>query len=457
MSTRFPKPHWDHLPQQPGDQSAEEHADDHSRETTKKQDAVKTFTIEVSAGNSGDEDTQPPAAVSRLVRRLRKPLKKKHRPTAPDSPHAITPKPVEKSRRGKKTKHPTAQPTDKSAARARTPSWLVSSAIHAGILLILSFLTLANLHQEDELIFATSHVSNEVLDEFQEIEIDPTEEFEPVDTDVAAMIDDPGLAAFGELSSESALSDLMGEPSLASSDLDNFGSLFDESGNGLSEMGAGSGAPATSFFGTKAQAQRVVFVIDNTGSMNYGGLETVIAELLKSVDAMSPKQQFYVLFFSDQVYPLFYPHSQLNFVRANNKNKQLLSEWLNTVETCTGGVWQLTQALETAYELRPDVVYLLCDGRHWDLVRAAHKIKAVENLRSKPNLLGIPVHTLGMGCQEDADRENLATVAQVNSGTFHEVPVSPAMAQLAQQHGRPYHSHGPGEVWGTKVLKRSKK
>ena len=45
----------------------------------------------------------------------------------------------------------------------------------------------------------------------------------------------------------------------------------------------------------------------------------------------------------------------------------------------------------------------------------------------------------------------LDAVARVNSGTFREVKVTPALVEVARQRSRPYHAKGPGEVWGTEV------
>lgn len=423
-----------------------------------EQKAVETFTIDVSAGHRSE-------AASRRKRRAKKtreerkaagsvPLEKKEpvaakqdriKPAA--APHYS---PMSLGGRPSAAAATAETPVQEPTRRRRSPSWLVSLAVHAVILLLLSFFSLASLQQEDFGLWAST-APQEVVDEFVEIEIDPSVEFESLDTELPSELEEPGMASFGELSAESELSDLTSSASLASNNLGEWGSLFGDSGSGLSDLGAGSGGATTSFFGTQAKAGRIVFVIDNTGSMNYGGLETVIVELLKSVDAMDPRQQFYVLFFSDQVYPLFYPQSQTKFVRPTDRNKQMLRNWLNTVELCTGGVWQLTQSLNLAYELKPDVVYLLCDGRDWDRVRASYKVEAVKLLRTTPNPLGIPVHALGMGCKVDADRENLATVARVNSGTFREVEVTPALVEVARQRNRPYHIKGPGEVWGTKV------
>ncbi len=417
-----------------------------------EQKAVETFTIDVSAGHQT-------AATSRRKRRAKKagadrtlpeakgPVGAKRNRAAPTAgPHFSS------ERASQRSLDPDASAPEPTS-RGGTPSWLVSLAVHAVILLLLSFFSLASLQQEDFGLWAST-APQEVVDEFVEIEIDPSVDFESLDTELPTELEDPGTASFGDLSAESELSDLSHSTMLAGDNLGEWGSLFGESGSGLGDLGEGAGGAMTSFFGTQARAGRIVFVIDNTGSMNYGGLETVIVELLKSVDSMSPRQQFYVLFFSDQVYPLFHPRSQTNFVRATEENKQMLRRWLDTVEICTGGVWQLTQSLTLAYELKPDVVYLLCDGRDWDLVRASYKVEAVRLLRTTANPLGIPVHTLGMGCKTDGDRENLATVARVNFGTFREVEVTPALVEIARQRNRPYHNKGPGEVWGTEVLNR---
>jgi von Willebrand factor type A domain len=417
-----------------------------------EQKAVETFTIEVSAGHRTGKAPRPESRRRKKSGRLASPAV-----IAVGANERVQTDPAASSQVASKSiaHHPSraADPVVELSRHSSTPPWLVSLVVHAAVLLVLSFCTLATLQREDLALWASSAPRDEFVEEFPEVKIDPSVELASLDTELPTELEDPGLASFGDLSAEAELSEVSASASLANNDLGEMGTLFGDSGNALSDLGAGEGGATTSFFGTKSKARRVVFVIDNTGSMDYGGLETVIVELLKSVDAMDARQQFYVFFFSDQVYPLFYPQSQATFVRATKQNKQLLREWLDSVEICTGGVWQLTQAMEAAYELRPDVVYLLADGRGWDLVRARYKVEAVEKMKSVPNASGIPVHTLGMGCKQDSDRENLASVARVNSGSFREVQVSPAMVEVAKQRNRPSHDwkSGPGKVWGTKV------
>jgi hypothetical protein len=68
---------------------------------------------------------------------------------------------------------------------------------------------------------------------------------------------------------------------------------------------AGSRLDATLFFGTEARGDRFVFVVDNSSSMKGGRLEMAVAELRRTIDALSPRQSFYVIFVSDQTYPMF--------------------------------------------------------------------------------------------------------------------------------------------------------
>jgi hypothetical protein len=60
----------------------------------------------------------------------------------------------------------------------------------------------------------------------------------------------------------------------------------------------------TLFFGTAAKGNRFVFVVDNSSSMKGGRLEMAVAELVKTVEGLSARQSFYVIFVSDKTYPM---------------------------------------------------------------------------------------------------------------------------------------------------------
>jgi hypothetical protein len=203
---------------------------------------------------------------------------------------------------------------------------------------------------------------------------------------------------------------------------------------GRNEMAGDVGR--TSFFGTPARANRVVYLVDNSGSMKQGRMETTLFELARSIDAMTDKQEFYVVFYSDQAYPMLYPNSVMEPLAATRENKQRLYAWLHTVELCQGGA--ILKAMEIAESLDPQVVYVLSDGDMTGTVTMQRLTQSNERPFS--------VHTLGMGVSKPQDAQNLLAIAQANRGTFQMVRPLPAAVQSAK--ARPIRSNGRGVSWG---------
>ncbi|HMP05443.1 MAG TPA: hypothetical protein PJ982_03755, partial [Lacipirellulaceae bacterium] len=166
------------------------------------------------------------------------------------------------------------------------------------------------------------------------------------------------------------------------------------------------------------------------------------AELLRCVASLKEDQQFYIIFYSDAVYPLFYPRPVDRYIRPTVPNQQRLAAWLETVELCLGDA--VLDALHAAAMIEPDTVLLLRDGR----VQGNKKMAAL--LRGGGDF---PLHTIGIGLSAGAvvSRRNLADIAAANGGEFREAAVSDDMRELARQRPRIYHSERPGLVWGQKV------
>ncbi|MGD9633133.1 MAG: VWA domain-containing protein [Pirellulales bacterium] len=228
------------------------------------------------------------------------------------------------------------------------------------------------------------------------------------------------------------------------------GTLMAGGGSGSSQGlpgGGGRGAASdearlgmTNFFGTPARANRVVFLVDNSGSMKQGRMETTLLELARSIEALGEKQEFYVVFYSDQAYPMFYPHSEMSAVPATRENKQRLYRWLQTVELCVGGA--LLKAVEIAESLEPQVVYVLSDGN-------ITSQRTLEQL-TQPSGRKFALHTLGMGVAKPQDAQNLAAIAAAHHGTFQMVRPLPAAVQMAK--ARPIRSNSFGVAWGAAAL-----
>ncbi len=185
-----------------------------------------------------------------------------------------------------------------------------------------------------------------------------------------------------------------------------------------------------------------MFVLDNSGSMQNGRLETVIAELLRCVDSLRDDQEFYVIFHSDAVYPLFYPDPVDRYLRPTKANKRMLARWLDTVELCLGD--SVDEAIAMAAMIEPDTVFLLSDGR-------IQGNKAIRFLLAGETR-NFPIHTFAVGMGGSvAGRRNLAEVADANGGEFRESEIPDEMRDLARREMRPYHSEQPGPVWGRRV------
>ena len=229
-----------------------------------------------------------------------------------------------------------------------------------------------------------------------------------------------------------------GEYAFAELPLGMAGMLEASGGNGGGNGGEGSlaGLPTTSFFGAEARASRIVFLLDNSNSMDEGRFETALTELARSVDALSPQQSFYVLLYSDTAYRLFHPQSADALVPATAENKQRLRDWLTTAELCVGG--RLVDAFKIAAELQPEVVYLLSDG-----VISDFPVSYLTEHRDWT----FTVHTIGMTVPDQQAAQNLMAIAAANRGSFRPVGVTPFAVEMARR--RPVKKNrARGRVWG---------
>ncbi len=195
-----------------------------------------------------------------------------------------------------------------------------------------------------------------------------------------------------------------------------------------------------SFFGAESRANRIVFVVDNSGSMQRGRMETTLMELDRAIKRLSTSQEFYVVFFSDQAYPMFFPQSVDEPIQATRPNKRKLNKWLHSVEMCLGG--RLLDAMELAAGMEPDVVFLLSDG---DI-----RSQRVTERMTDADAWGFTIHTLGMGARTPQHAKILGAIAESNGGVFRPVRAHPKAVARSRLKRIPYHRE-PGAVWGSAV------
>jgi hypothetical protein len=333
--------------------------------------------------------------------------------------------------------------------RRRIPAWVTSVVTHGIMLLVLAMFSIVTLEEDEPWLAATIGEPDETaVAELSEVEIahadsemSETDPVDPAPLDAALSEIEPLLPdALGGAADVMASTDV-GEFALAELPLGTAGMLEASGGNGGGNGGEGdlAGLPTTSFFGAEARASRIVFLVDNSNSMDEGRFETALLELARSVDALSPQQSFYVLLYSDTAYPLFHPQSADALVPATVENKERLRNWLSTAELCVGG--RLVDAFKIAADLQPQVVYLLSDG-----VISEFPVSYLTEQRDWT----FTVHTIGMTVPDQQAAQNMMSIAAANRGSFRPVGVTPIALEMARR--RPIKKNRTrGRVWGIKL------
>ncbi|MEE9390957.1 MAG: HEAT repeat domain-containing protein [Planctomycetota bacterium] len=128
---------------------------------------------------------------------------------------------------------------------------------------------------------------------------------------------------------------------------------------------AGETKYAVNYYGIPLQSDKVVFVVDISGSMEFGAeaggekrIDVARKKLLEVVQKLDKKTQFNVLAFSGS--NLYYKSKGL--MPCTPENKRKVSKWIRGLKT--GGGTNTYAALEAIFEeySKADTLYLLSDG-----------------------------------------------------------------------------------------------
>jgi hypothetical protein len=317
----------------------------------------------------------------------------------------------------------------RTSQKKSAPPIMASLAVHAVALLFCISFGFATVIQQAVPLFASpSALDESSVEEFSEVKIEPSK-FEDAELqNVVAQSEEFNVSDNLHHEYEPAQ---LGAGSQSLGDIGQLDALPSELGSLMTGAGSPSNGPpgggegAAIFFGARSQGDRFVFVVDNSSSMKNGRLEAAIAELIRSVEGLSPRQAFYVIFVSDQIYPMFYPQAASDLLVATLPNKKRLAEWLPRAATASGKNRELIKAMDMAAKLRPHAVFFLWDGR----MDHAGVRQDVMTHMTRPNQWGFPIHTIGMGVDSLDSEYNLTAIAQASGGTFRRVDVPAARAR----------------------------
>lgn len=312
------------------------------------------------------------------------------------------------------------------------PSWLVSLFFHLALMILLVCISLSHKSENDfSLVHSdTTDVSEEIF-ELDSSDISETEMVEEFD---ATVISESPVEALN-------LSDLEVSQPVAPVSLDVGSESVAEIGKATASMAAAAPKAAANFFGTKAIARSVVFVVDNSNSMGGGKLETALLEMNKAIAQLKRNQKFYIIFYSDTAYPLFHPRPARTLIPATAANKRRTAYWLESVEMClhTRG----SQAIQMARQLRPDLIYLLGDGAFTD--------KAAKELIGNP-IPNAKINTLGMQVKKK-DAEAFLAIAKKHGGSYVDVGITAEGKAIFKKAGGRPRNNKKGPIWGVMLKK----
>jgi hypothetical protein len=315
-------------------------------------------------------------------------------------------------------------------------AYIISLSIHLTLIISLSLIVILGngngLPGLSLLITDSGDSLSEELTEFDLGSDAPTKSIEPPPSGLLATASTPI-----EIPSLSADKVSMSLIAVTNGDIDASASLLEQSniaamGGGLDGMGEGEASkgaprpegkgPGASFFGTYAEGQRFVFVIDSSTSMLQGiRWPTLRRELIRALQSLSPDQEFLVISFDSEPHPMFgkFP-PDAKFLNPTNDNVEKVNRWIGSI--IHGGNTYPASSIGMAMQLKPDAIFLLSDGEIRDsTINDLRRYNRQFDEAGDAKVL-IPIHTVLL--HSNIGFRALETIADENDGVFTPVRVA---------------------------------
>lgn len=167
---------------------------------------------------------------------------------------------------------------------------------------------------------------------------------------------------------------------------------------------------STSVFGVEGTGTRFVYVFDRSASMDGDPMRAAKRELLASLESLDEICQFHIIFFNSSA-PL---HARLNvgarnrIATADQQNKLLARRFVESV-TAYGGTVRETALIE-ALQLGPDVIFFLTDA---DDEMSAAELRNIYRLSERH---GTSINVIEFGRGPDPRRDHFLRQLARNCG-----------------------------------------
>lgn len=152
------------------------------------------------------------------------------------------------------------------------------------------------------------------------------------------------------------------------------------SGGALAKFGVPGGGgppgPKGAVFGNGGNAYKIVFICDGTGTMG-DKIGILRRELLSTISKLKPVQQYNVIFYRDGKNQEVVSVSE-TLMYATPANKEKTEAFLKNLSIA--GDTDPTPAIEKAFKMKPQLVYLLSDGAFDRLKTYDQVVKLINDL-----------------------------------------------------------------------------
>jgi len=198
-----------------------------------------------------------------------------------------------------------------------------------------------------------------------------------------------------------------------------------KAGEGLPGAGGGSGdvSPRTKLpGGLSAVGRRIVYVIDRSASMNKPtaapAIEWAKDELIRSIRDLQPNMSFQIVFYCDTVMTLNNPDRRKDLIPATEFAKDKAVQFVRDLEAEGGTNHKL--GLDRAFELRPDVIFMMTDAdddTDDDLRRLINYVSTLNHRKSEQQAPA-SIHMIHLWHRDDTPSGVIRELAQRNNGSY---------------------------------------
>ncbi|MEM9365541.1 MAG: hypothetical protein AAGD07_06055 [Planctomycetota bacterium] len=190
---------------------------------------------------------------------------------------------------------------------------------------------------------------------------------------------------------------------------------------GNAQAGAGPTKTIATVFGVSGSGNSFVYVFDRSQSMGTRGgapLRAAKRELLRSLNGLTSKQQFQIIFYNDQHARLRRSGAIGGLLFADEANRRAAERYVASVQPL--GSTEHVSALKTAIGLTPDVIFFLTDAR----IQVLGQRQITELTRRAQNA-GVTICCIQFGVgHETGEGGFLKELASRNHGAYRYVNVT---------------------------------